>query len=140
METVAEEKPVASATSRIVTNRRFPSGFFMRAPGEPHHRSRALRIAIRNRAESFLGRHFKRKLLPEALRLPDPKRDSRRHPDRPHNNCRTAQVDPQPETDQESKHWRYQKTQLLLRRAHIVTKECRHTHAHERDERPEIQH
>src|SRR2546423_5157788 len=93
METVAGEKPLDFATSRIVivwffslclfTKTGFPGCIIIRP--EPPNMQPALPSA-----KSLLCGHFKRQLFPEPARLPHSERNSRDHPNRTDNHCGSA--------------------------------------------------
>src|SRR6266568_6001720 len=103
METVAGEKPLACATSLMVTAWFFPlcrftgitvSAAIIILPASSNMQR------VRLAAGTSFRRRLKGQLLAEAARFPHAKGDTRDHPDRTNNLRRPAQVQPQPEANQ----------------------------------------
>src|SRR5579859_1181800 len=111
METVAGEKPLACATSRIVTILLFRS----------------------------LRRHLKRKLFPEPARLPYTERNPGKHPDRTQNLRLYAQVPPQGSADEETQHRNNEIHHRLLWGPDKIAHERGGVHPHKSDQRAKVQ-
>src|SRR6266704_2077145 len=143
METVAGEKPLACATSLIVTAWFFPLCRFTGIAA-----SAAIIILpessnmqrVRLAAGTSFRRRLKGQLLAEAARFPHAKGDTRDHPDRTNNLRRPAQVQPQPEANQKSQDGRNQVAKFLFLRANVIAHERRCVDSHKRDQCSKIQH
>ena len=114
METVAGEKPVACATSRMVTSPRLGPVFFMGMPSRAHHRAESGPVCNAKEWRLLFGRHFEGKLLAEAFRLPNAEGDARGHPDGADDDGGTAEIHPQSETNDEADHGRNQEAEFFL--------------------------
>src|ERR1700719_4827853 len=119
IDTVAGEKPLCVATSRMVTAAFFPLGRFTgRAssagiiilPESPNLQSLL-------HAQLLFRGHFKRQRFPEPSRLPDPEKNSHGHPDTPHDHRRSAKTSPQPKANEEPDHGRYEIPRFLVIRS-----------------------
>src|SRR5262249_9781781 len=66
-----------------------------------HHLAEASRLAMAVVSSRLLRGHVKRQRLAEPVRLPDSKRNARKHPYPTDNLCGPAQVQPQPQANKE---------------------------------------
>src|SRR6266705_5016508 len=143
METVAGEKPLACATSLIVTAWFFPlcrlNGINASAAIILLQQSSNMQ-RVRLAAGTSFRRCLKGQLLAEAARFPHAKGDTRDHPDRTNNLRRPAQVQPQPEANQKPQDRWNQVTKLLFLRANVIAHERRGVDPHKRDQCSKIQH
>src|SRR3984893_13348776 len=142
MDTVADEKPLCVATSRIVTASFLPLGRFTGWASSADHiilpeSPNLQRLPHHNLL--FDGR-FKRQRVPEAASLPDAEGNSRDHPDAAHDLRRPAQTHPQRKANKKSQHRWNEVPRFLLLGAHEITQERRSVHTHECDQRPKIEH
>src|SRR5712692_2093069 len=97
METVAGEKPLLFATSRMVTAWPLPLCRFTGLGSSARMiilRSSTKMQCFYSAATASFGGHFKRELLAESARLPDAERNPGNHPDGTHNFRPVAQVPP----------------------------------------------
>src|SRR6266705_239173 len=137
METVAGEKPLACATSLIVTAWFFPLCRFTGIAAsagiiilpEPSNMQR-----VRAAPGTSFRRRLKGQLLAEAARFPHAKGDTRDHPDRTNNLRRPAQVQPQPEANQKPQDRWNQVAKLLFLRASVIAHERRGVDPHKRQQ------
>src|SRR5262244_3658048 len=98
METVAGEKPLEFATSRMVTAADLPDGRFT-VFSVPASSGRSVPLC-NGCFIALLRGHFKRKGLAEPVRLPNPKGDSECHPHGSEDLCRHAQAPPQSQANE----------------------------------------
>src|SRR6266436_6378541 len=159
IDTVAGENPLCVATSLIVTAWLSSLGrFTRRAPRWPTSSrqtdSPCNRFAITVHStvvgarlstlrlpppHSLLRRHLERQWLLEPACLPNPKCNSRNHPDASNDLRRAAKTQPQSQANNESKHRRDKIPRFLLFRMQEIAHKCRGIDAHKCDQRPEIQ-
>src|SRR5438477_10317676 len=78
-------------------------------------------------------------LAPKAARLPRAEGDAERHPNRAHDFRRRAQIEPEKQADGEPGQRQDEVCHGALLFSHEIMDERREVHAHERDERAEVE-
>src|SRR5262249_58726332 len=129
METVAGEKPLCVATSRMVTAVLLPPGRFTAVAScavtiilLDSPTLQRLPIVLRHRfvCATLFGGQFKRQWLAESSRLPEAEGNPGKHPDRPPHHRQPAQADPQPQAKDGTHQRRQKKPHLLFFRTHQI--------------------